>query len=75
MDQREPSVFRQLIGSVASGFAEGLAIVVGSGLVGAIIGGVVGFFVFGVVGAIAGMFLGAIVVGGGAISFAVWFID
>lgn len=75
MEPKEPSVFRQLVGSAVSGFAEGLAIIVGSGLVGAIIGGTVGFLALGPVGAIIGLFVGAIVVGAGAIFVAAWFFD
>ncbi|MCC5824183.1 MAG: hypothetical protein LAT64_04240 [Phycisphaerales bacterium] len=75
MDQQEPSVFRQLLGSVVSGFAQGLAIIVGSGLVGAIVGAVIGYVVLGVVGAAIGAVFGAIVIGGGAIMFASWGID
>jgi hypothetical protein len=70
MEPKQPSFLRQLLGSAASGFAHGLAIILGCGLVGAIIGTVAGLFWLGPVGAVIGALAGAVVVGGGAIMFA-----
>lgn len=70
MEPKQPSFLRQLLGSAASGFAHGLAIILGCGLVGAIIGAIAGFFWLGSIGAVIGALAGAIVVGAGAILFA-----